>query len=381
MMFNIVHCDLQAIFAMVLVVLCVVMTMFYLYYICRKPSLPTIHCADTKLNQHLLNTVPRLRTRFTPPWLLSNRHVQTFLGCGVFHTVHFKREYLDLKDGGVIALDWLNLKSGVDLPDAAPVLVVLDGLTGTKTSILYITKLASERNYRVVAFNKRGHNNSKLTTPVLQAFGDARDLRQCMEFVHRKYPSSKMATVGYSAGCGLITRYLGIYAGDTHITAAVLIDSGFNVTHLCLSNMSRFYERMLVSSLRNNVTRRHKAILSQVLDIDAVCKVSTLREFDYHVYCRMHGCRDVAELWTVNNAMTYIHEVEVPVLCVNSLDDPVCLASNITYELFQRPGWMLVTTARGGHCASIENWKMESWADKLALDYIQSVMEYQQDQQ
>ncbi|XP_048257257.1 phospholipase ABHD3-like [Haliotis rufescens] len=52
------------------------------------------------------------------------------------------------------------------------------------------------------------------------------------------------------------------------------------------------------------------------------------------------------------------------------------LSRNRGHE-YQRPNWMLVTTEKGGHCGFIENYKLESWAGKLAVDYIDAVLEYQ----
>ncbi len=61
-------------------------------------------------------------------------------------------------------------------------------------------------------------------------------------------------------------------------------------------------------------------------------------------------------------------------------DDPVCVLANVedNAHLFDSEhDRMLVLTARGSHCAHLEGllWPSQtSWADRLALDYLQAVL-------
>ena len=77
--------------------------------------------------------------------------------------------------------------------------------------------------------------------------------------------------------------------------------------------------------------------------------------------------------------MRDVDDISTPVLCINSLDDPICTKDNIPHELFEfYPNFMLVTTENGGHCGFLEGNlnKLQSWADKTAIDYLTSVIEF-----
>lgn len=66
------------------------------------------------------------------------------------------REVLPLKDGGQVALDWLDPVP--DCPDTTPIVVILPGLTGSSQAE-YIKGLALAGNRagaRVVVFQNRG---------------------------------------------------------------------------------------------------------------------------------------------------------------------------------------------------------------------------------
>ncbi len=72
-------------------------------------------------------------------------------------------------------------------------------------------------------------------------------------------------------------------------------------------------------------------------------------------------------------------DISTPVLCINSLDDPVCAESNIPLELFKLyPNFLLVTSQHGGHCGFLEGSlnHLESWGCKATVDYLSAVMDF-----
>ncbi|XP_046542780.1 protein ABHD15-like [Haliotis rubra] len=358
---------------MICVVICVSCIAMFIYSGFRrtKKSSPKLFYGKSDLHEYILNNVPRLKEPYTPPWGLWNRHVHTIICCFDPLPPNYKRENILLPDGGLVSLDWLDNEAG--LTDTSPVLVVIPGVGGGKEGIRTVCKLATGK-FRVAVFNRRGHCGTLLTTPRLQCFGETSDFRQCVEYIHRKYPKAAMAGVAYSAGTGILSKYLGEYAGRSYIGPSVFVGSGFDLSKL--ESMNTIYEKLILYLLKTSLVKPNERMLKSAVDIDAVYKSKSIEELEDHLYCKMHGYKDVDEMWLHNDPMLNADTVVAPVLCINSMDDPICVDGNIPYHHFQRPNWMLATTEQGGHCGFLENYKLESWAGKLALDYIGAVLDY-----
>ncbi|RHZ17172.1 hypothetical protein DYB26_004012 [Aphanomyces astaci] len=102
---------------------------------------------------------------------------------------------------------------------------------------------ATSSGYRAVVFNKRGHGQSKLTTPRLQAFGCTSDMKAVLAHVQSTFPgvpvvgttcpfnfnddeAASRVGVGYSAGAGLLSSYLGEMGQHSKLAAGVLVSPG-----------------------------------------------------------------------------------------------------------------------------------------------------------
>ena len=71
-------------------------------------------------------------------------------------------------------------------------------------------------------------------------------------------------------------------------------------------------------------------------------------------------------------------QVAVPVMIINALDDPVCVAANAAdhVDAIRRvPDALLVRTAHGSHCAFFEGWSPSSWAHRLMAEYLLAATE------
>lgn len=337
-------------------------------------DLPKLHYRDSTLARYILKKSKLLSQPFRPPVWTRSPLIQTllpsFLPGKIFH---FEREFLLMKDRGVVALDW-GITGARSLRKGSPVLFVLPGLTGDASGVTFLCHLAVEKGFRPVVFNKRGHGKSPLTTPKLQSFGDPSDFRQAVKYVRGKYPSGRITACGISAGSGLLISYLGDYGVSSYVAAAVCISPGYDAETLFHSCIRQPYNFCMLYSLKRLVSR-HANALSKVVDVDQAMRTSTIAAFEESLYCKLYGYKDMNQYWEKNNPMRDIDDVSTPVLCINSLDDPVCTKNNIPKELFELyPHFMLVTTEKGGHCGFLEHPSLESWADKVAVEYLSAVL-------
>lgn len=108
---------------------------------------------------------------------------------------------LGLKDGGEVALDWLDKGCAAD----APIIIILPGLTG-ESQAEYIKCLVGQANQlgmKCVVFNNRGLGGVTLKTPRLYCAANCEDLLEVVNHVHKKFPNVRKGATGISMG-GLI---------------------------------------------------------------------------------------------------------------------------------------------------------------------------------
>ncbi len=361
-------------------------TMTFVLYVKSKPptekaAMPKLYYKDSALARHIRQKCARLSQPFRPPAWATNRHVQTFLAF-VFSRadddVRFEREYLQMKDKGVVALDWavMDTSKCMKLRDNSPLLLALPGLTGDATNVSFLCKASLQAGYRPLVFNKRGHGGSPLTTPRLQSFGDPSDLRQVVAYLRDQYPGSRLTAVGISTGSGLLASYLGEYGSSCHVDAAVCVSPTYDAERTLNKHLVQPYHFLALYAFKR-LLGRHARALAKVIDLEAAMQSRSLAEFEERVYCQLYGCENMGHYWDKNNPIRDVDDIQIPVLCINSLDDPVCVSQDIPFDLFHDlPNFMLVTTEHGGHAGFLEAPSLEPWAEKLSLEYLSAVCSF-----
>lgn len=364
-------------------VCCILLLIWFLLYLRRLLGtidvLPKLLYKDSDLTKHLLTNCSTLKRPFKPKAFLSHGYIQTLIG--YFKTpvkgIMFSREYVQMNDKGIIALDWLN-NSMFKVRKTSSIIIIFPRLTGDALTASHICVKAAEKGFRTVVFNRRGHGSSYLTTPKLTSPGDPADARQVLEYIALRYPGVNIVGLGVGAGSALIFSYLGEYGSASLLKAAVCISPSYDNTESLSDSIPKFYEILLLISLKK-IILSHAKSLEKVINISDVLKSWTLKEFDYHVYCKMYGLDTFQTFWEENDPMRDVDDIAVPVLCVNSLDDPVTIKDNISLDLFQfYPNLLLVTLEKGGHCGFMESFNHNSWADRLVMEYIENVLEFVQ---
>lgn len=344
----------------------------------RKDIIPQLHSKESSLTKHLIRRRRLLNRPFCPPFILSNGYIQTLAGL-LFKPLEeylFEREYLQMADKGAVALDWFCHPSA-KLKRNSPILLIFPRLTGDATSVGSICKLGASRGMRTVVFNRRGHGSSFLLSANLSSIGDTKDTRKVIEYIFSKHPYVPIVGIGIGAGCATLFSYLGEFGSSSLMKAAVNISPSYDNTEKLCEQIPKFYELYLLFDLKVMLLRNWKA-LNKVISVKAaLLKAWTLKEFDYQVYCKIYGIKTFEAFWQRNDPMRDVDDIAVPVLCINSLDDPVSIKEDIPLDLFQfYPNLLLVTVEKGGHCAFYENVRGDSWANSLAIHYIEDVLEF-----
>ena len=340
-------------------------------------SSPLLVYVDSTLAKYVLSRCKTMTSSFPVPFWARNAHVQTMLPWVLpeADSFYFDREYILMRDRGIVALDW-----GISGTDAlgikSPVLVIVPDVVGNTRDMTHLAKLAVQRGFRPVVFNRRGHGDCPLTTPKMPAFGDPADLRQAVRYIRGNYPGASICSVSTGTGSALLLSYLGEYGSSTYLSAGVCVSPVFDAEAAYARSLPQPYDFITLLK-KKRIVSKHVNAFRKMTDVDAAMRANTLAQFEELFYSRINGYRSMGDYWEANNPIRDVDDIAVPVLCICSADDPVYSSKGIPYDMFRAlPNFMLVCTTRGGHCGFLTGPRLEHWADTVSLDYLVSVSSF-----
>lgn len=181
--------------------------------------------------------------------------------------------------------------------------------------------------------------------------------------------------IGSSAGSAVVGCHIGKHGDESLVDACVSFSAGYAVERLfTYPPYSRLYEYLMVEGLKKHVIKPNIKCLGDVVDEKEIKKARTIYDIEKEVYCKGYGYSDMAEYWENNEPLW--RQVDCPRLFINSMDDPICVSDLIPFDQFCKiENVFLLATDIGGHCGFIENLSGIHWIDKVAVDYIKSVLD------
>lgn len=350
-----------------------------------QPSLPQLNFRPSSLLKYVLTTCYSLREPFIPTSWASFGYLQTLLGLILSNgTMRYRREVLQMADGGIVALDWAWKNSSVSKRkrrktlSKGVVLIIPDLVAGSGD----VTRLCSNvyaNGYEPVVFHRRGTNGLPLTTPKCQSLGDPSDLRDAVRYLFSRLRSGRrISAIGLGFGGSLLLSYLGNYGSSSRLSASVCLSPIYDLQSAIQTNRPNSLLKWLTLQLLKLNFTNHVTTMPKFFDLDSAFSSRTLTQWLECVDCPMYKLKDMAEYWEHNEPLREADEIAVPLLCINSFDDPVTKKEDIPFELFSTlPNLLLLTTESGGHCGFIEDsLNPKSWAHTVALDYIEAVLQF-----
>jgi predicted alpha/beta-fold hydrolase len=322
--------------------------------------------------ERLVARLDQLHRPYVPtPWLF-NAHLQLLwllARDAIAPALKYERtEILRMSDGGTTALDWI----GLDAPPSSPTLVVLPSIGGDAQSMRHIVRdLRRSTGWRIVVCTRRGHGDLPLTTPQLNTMGSTHDLREQLAHIRETFPDSPLHAIGVSAGSALLVRYLGEEGASSQIRSAVAYCPGYDIS-VAWTRAHPRYSRLMARRLKQYFLARHASALQHFGSYKAALATTDLTGLHEQLY-EIAGYPDYAGYLRGSNPVLVMDQVAVPVMIINSLDDPVCVAANAADHVEAVrgvPDALLVRTAHGSHCAFFEGWSPRSWANRLMAGYL-----------
>lgn len=313
---------------------------------------------------------------FRPPWWLRNPHAQTFAGVFLrrpgWHPLERRR--LDTPDG-----DFLDLDFTPDPGPDAPIVLVLHGLEGyiRRPYAWGVLSRLFDRGVRGVGLNFRGCGGEPNRAARFYHAGDTGDLAFVVEHLRRRYPGRTVGAIGFSLGGSVILKYLGERGADSPVAAAATICVPFDLATSCdrigRGFMGGLYTTYFLRSLRRKI-RAKQAVLDETIDTGPALHARTLREFDDALTAPLHGFADADDYYARSDARAFLPRIRVPVLLIQSRDDPISSPAAIPDEQVAANRHLVPAFAPGGgHVGFVRGgapWRASIHADGEAVRFL-----------
>lgn len=407
----------------------------------RKVSEVRVTAAKTAVNAYVLERCASLLSKgYDAVGWLTNAHASTILS-SLFRKdldVTYQREVLAMPDGGYATLDWpLSVDGDVDLQSAydeakesemtqtaapaceveksgppfvnrvfnqgtlvrrrlmahqesiaddAPVLVLMSGIAGGSHDkyLKHFLKRARSQGFRCVAFNCRGTSESPLTTPQFYSASYTGDIRHVVNELRERFPNAPLLAIGWSLGANILTNFLGEEGENSKLTAAAALCNPFDLNACDTALESGFFGKIYSQAMAKNMRKLfapHENLFAGLPKYkpELVKSAKTVRDFDEAITRVTFGFPSVDAYYEYSGSKNKIHNVAIPLMTVQALDDPIAISSSIPRKAIEsNPNVILIETESGGHLgweAGPEAPFGAPWPDALVMKFFHSIIE------
>ncbi|XP_050433531.1 phospholipase ABHD3-like [Adelges cooleyi] len=363
-------------------------TYYYLTSVVKKPKL---YCKEGNFKKFVLQNVPIINEEYWPVmWCFESRFhsiLSLIIRSLVVPSINYNREILNLKDGGQVALDWLEPNEN-SKAECATILYLPGLISDSHSEYVRAVSLALQKvGYRVVVFNYRGVGGVELKTPRSYSANNIEDLTEVVNHLKRKYPKTIVGGLGTSLGGVILGNYLQSNEQLTHkhFSAAMIVSVPWKI-NISASNIEKpiinrmigsLFTKELLTQVKNN--RKLLNSPNHKWNYNEVIKSKTLREFDRNYTIHMFGYKTVDEYYDSASLHDKINRFHLPCLCLSAADDIFCLEQDIPLEqATTTDNVAILLTARGGHLGFFEGiWPFSEKNDfmlRVIVQYFSGIL-------
>ena len=287
-----------------------------------------------------------------------------------------RRETLELPDGDATVVDWPIAAD--ELPDSAPLLVVLHGLEGSAESSYarMIMYQALERGWRSCVLHSRDCGDYRNRLPRRYHAGETNDIRYFLSQQLQSGLEGPLLAVGYSLGGNILLKYLGECADETPLAAAAAVCVPLDL-HECAAALnhgfSTVYQHYLIKRMKKSVRRKFDPHTA-AFDWERAMKAKTFAEFDDAVTAPLHGFQSMEDYYDRCSSGRFLHSIERPTLIINSLDDPFMTPAVIPYDEDVSEHVTIEVANSGGHVGFVEGgtpWRPTFYLPPRILSFLE----------
>ena len=390
-------------------------------FIAHDVCLVTIHTPQASRITDLMPMLDKSERQYVPtPYLLHSNLQTLFAVMGrPDPNVRYTRErsYIVYRDGEIALFDWSLAKEPSTVVELAklvkadsvkldtmsniackPIIVVLfHGLTGgsVDSNMHYLTKIFNAHGLHVVIPVRRGCGGPEsLTRPKHYAYGDVEDSVCVVDHIARTNPKALLVGLGVSAGSNVLANYLGTQGANSKLLGAVSIANGYcwergttaiaehhPVWDMIMATMvhAKLFAQHTIFDTKSTVASATYDQANPEIRRSSSGVQRSMRKYDDEVSRKLHGFDTLDSFYRHQSCLHRIDQIRVPMVFMNSLDDPLVHRSVIPVETLQKnPFTALVTTNSGGHLGHAEGlWPFRrsyTWMDRFGLQAVAAVI-------
>ena len=248
-----------------------------------------------------------------------------------------------------------------------PLVIALHGLTGGSYENYirsFFKKITEEPfNFDALVLNSRGCAGHTLTSPQLFCGIWTNDIRYLInEHIRPNWPNKRIYLIGFSLGGAVLANYLAQEGDDLYenIKFASVLGTPWNFEN----SMSKLHSNILGNYVYSptlcsnliSLTEKHAEGHLQAHRVVQNFKankndlnLTKVNDFDEYFTSNMFGFNNVYEYYRMASPIQRLYKVRVPLLILDSLDDPITGSSLPHGDLKSNPFLTMVTTTMGGH--------------------------------
>ena len=313
--------------------------------------------------------MPILKSNYTKvPYFFSNSFVETVVP-SMFNKVNgvtYKRERLELLDGDFLDLDWLNNNN-------RRIMILSHGLEGDshRHYIKRFAKYFYRRGWDILAWNYRSCSGEMNRLPKFYSYGGTEDLDEVVRHVS-KLRYQQIVLAGFSMGGGLVSKYIGEEKVTPKITHAI----GFSVSCNLKNSVEEvektkhfFYKKLFVGKLKEKL--KLKARSFEEFKSIPINSIKSFEDFHNLYSIPFHQFNNVADFYKQSSSKPYYHNISIPTLIINALNDPILGDKCYPYkEAEENPNLFLETPKHGGHLGFTLRGKEYSYMELRAERFL-----------
>ncbi|VDK50534.1 unnamed protein product [Anisakis simplex] len=356
-------------------------------FIKEMANKPRVYAApSSRIERALADCVPCVNEVYHPIWWCPFGFLQTAV-CQLMRsrpTLPFEREIVSFEDGGITAIDWMNV-DGVQ--DHTPIVVFLPGICGSTHDCAYILRAVVEcrkLGYRSVVINPRGLGGVQLKTSRTYNAAWTSDLRHVLKLISNRYVKAPKIACGFSMGGMILWNYLAecTSAKAAQLNGAICISSPFDPVEASRS-IERFFPRIFFNSVLANhlrgIVSPYKDLFESRCNWDEVMMSKTVRDFDKAFTVPVFGYKDCNEYYHQAALYWKVHQIPVPTVCLNAADDCFSPVDSIPFaDVVRSENVAVVVTEHGGHTAFMRasNPEEPGLAEELIRQYTSAIFNH-----
>ena len=373
------------------IILCYILYCIYVQY----SSKSKLYYSKNEKNEKIVSNCPHISDpTFKPHFLIPFAFQQSIVCASKYilqktceKTLLFREEKINNYG---LRIYWPYYSDEKEINDNnTPILLILPGMTGTINDPI-VRNCSIEglrKGYHVCVFQMRILSED-FGVDETQKFTHKEDIERALNVIRANpnYGKAKIFAIGYSYGANNLLLYL----GDIHskfdkdhkiIEAAISISNPFDMK-IC----QRLCEYNIISCLVSYLERRNSRKIRKSMenckniknmDMEELVNCYSVKKFDEIFSAKMYGNKSADDYYRHISSCEKMQYIDIPVLCINSYDDPMTPRDAIAYdEIKINPHLFLIVTDRGSHMSFISNEKINEfhqWHFKPAFEFLNAI--------